>query len=107
MSLDVWLTSDNDNEVFECNITHNLNIMAEEVGIYKYLWRPDELGISKANDLIKPLDDGLILLESDPERFKVFNPENGWGDYDGFVNFVREYHAACVKYPNAEINISR
>lgn len=29
-------------ELFEANITHNLNKMAKEVGIYEYLWRPDE-----------------------------------------------------------------
>lgn len=96
-----------EDEVYQCNITHNLNTMAKEAGIYKHLWRPDEIGIIKASDLIEPLRKALTLLESDPERFKAFNPSNNWGNYDGFVNFVKEYQAACVRWPAAEISISR
>ena len=96
-----------DDEVYERNITHNLNKMAGEAGIYKHLWSPGELGITKAGELIDPLREGLALLKSDPERFKAFNPTNGWGNYDGLVNFVEEYQAACVRYPAAEIGISK
>lgn len=69
---------EDDDEVFEYNITHNLNTMAGEAGIYKHLWQPDEIGITKAGELIEPLREGLALLKSDPERFKAFNPKNGW-----------------------------
>lgn len=27
------------------NITHNLNNMAKEVGLYEVLWRPEEMGL--------------------------------------------------------------
>ena len=33
---------------YSANITHNLGKMAEEAGIYKHLWRPEEIGITKA-----------------------------------------------------------
>lgn len=62
MSLDVYLRLDNGNEVYDANITHNLNTMAEEAGIYKHLWRPEELGITKAKDLIEPLAEGLAKM---------------------------------------------
>ena len=94
-------------EVYGCNITHNLGTMAKAAGIYKHLWRPDEIGIAKASDLVEPLREGLMLLESDPEHFKAFNPSNGWGDYEGLVNFVKEYQTACARYPSAEVHISR
>ena len=94
-------------EVYWRNITHNLNKMATEAGIYKYLWRPDEINITTAAQLIEPLTDGLALLESDPARFKKLNPPNGWGDYDGLVDFTRDYLAACQQYPAAEIYASR
>lgn len=93
--------------VFEANITHNLNSMADDAGIYRELWRPDELGIKTARELIEPLRKGLDLLQSDPERFKKFNPTNGWGNYDLLVEFVGEYLTACEKWPDAEVSVWR
>jgi hypothetical protein len=95
------------NWVYDDNITHNLNKMADEAGIYKALWRPEEINIYKAKDLIDLLREGLHVLKSDPERFKKFNPENGWGSYEGLVKFTQDYLNACYNYPDADIHISR
>lgn len=95
------------NEVYSANITHNLNNMAGEAGIYEHLWRPDEIKITKAKELIEPLRQGLHNLKSDPERYKKFNPENGWGSYDGLVKFVENYLNACYEYPDADVEVSR
>ncbi len=92
---------------FDYNITHNLGAMAAEAGLYKALWRPDENGMPKARDLIEPLRIGLSALRAEPARFKAFNPENGWGDYDGLVRFVSAYLAACEEYPDADVRVSR
>lgn len=89
------------------NITHNLGKMAREAGIYMYLWRPDELGITHAKELIDPLRAGLLALRDDPEHFKTFNPPNGWGDYDGLVRFVSEYLAACEANPECTVRTWR
>ncbi len=107
MSLDVYLSEVRETTIYDRNITHNLNKMADEAGIYKHLWRPEEIEITKAAQLIEPLREGLSLLLSDPDRFKKFDPENKWGDYDGLVDFVREYLAACEENPNASVNVSR
>lgn len=96
-----------DNTVFSANITHNLTRMAEAAGIYSHIWRPDELNFTKARDLIEPLTDGLERLRKSPETYKAFNPENGWGSYDGFVDFVGEYLLACMAYPSAEVGVWR
>ena len=98
---------DRNEEVYTANITHNLGKMAGEAGIYQYLWRPDEINIVYAEQLIEPLHIGLILLENNPARFKRFNPVNGWGTYDGLVAFVRDYLNACEEYPTAEIDVWR
>jgi len=68
------------------------------------IWRPAEIGITHAAQLIEPLELGLGLLQSDPERFKKHNPSNGWGNYEGFVSFVKNYLKACKKNPDAEIS---
>jgi hypothetical protein len=107
MSLTVSLTAIRPTCVFDYNITHNLNTMAMEAGIYQYLWRPDEIGITKAGQLIPLLTVGLGVLERDPAHFKKFNPENGWGTYENLVEFVRSYLEACKENPDAEIYISR
>lgn len=107
MSLDISLNAIRPTCVFDCNITHDLNRMAEEAGIYQHLWRPEELGITHAIQLIEPLTRGLDLLESDPERFKKLNPSNGWGTYEGLVSCVRAYLDSCIANPDAEIYVSR
>lgn len=93
--------------LYEANITHNLGAMAREAGIYFHLWRPGEIGINTASQLIAPLEAGLSLLVSDPERFKKFNSPNGWGMYEHFVPFVSKYLEACKEYPQAEVHAYR
>jgi hypothetical protein len=81
--------------------------MAEAAGIYEHLWRPDEIGITKAKELIEPLSKGLAVLLEDPDTFKKYNPSNGWGCYDNLVEFVRSYGHACEENPEATIEVSR
>jgi len=107
MSLDVTLTKVMPTEVYSANITHNLGKMAKEAGIYMYLWRPEELGITKASELVEPLTAGLALLKSDPERFEQFNSPNGWGMYEHFVPFVENYLAACIEHGDASVDANR
>lgn len=103
----VVAVAETDDEAYSANITHNLNKMADEAGIYKHLWRPEEIGITKARELIEPLRVGLALLKSEPARFRQFNPSNGWGCYEGLVSFVENYLAACEEHQNAEVSVSR
>jgi len=115
MSLDVYLSMpssdpdscDDPDEVYSDNITHNLNEMAAEAGIYKALWYPEEVGITTAKQLIEPLSKGLELMKREPERFIALNPLNGWGSYDIFVPWIERYLNACRKYPNAIVEVSR
>ena len=92
---------------YDANITHNLGAMAQEAGIYKHLWRPEEIGATKAAQLIEPLRAGLELMKSDPPRFEKHNASNGWGLYEHFVPFVEKYLAACEEYPEADVSVSR
>lgn len=93
--------------VYSANITHNLGTMADKAGIYEALWRPEEIGITHAHQLIERLKAGLALLREKPDYFKTFNPSNGWGDYDGLVRFTEQYLEACEQYPQAEVSVSR
>lgn len=114
MSLDVSLKETHPVNVFSLNITHNLNKMARAVELsngmtlYDVLWRPDEqYGLELARDITDLLMEGYKALVSNPTFYKTFNPENGWGTYEGLVNFVEAYKDACKEHPEAELSISR
>lgn len=93
--------------LYSANITHNLNAMAGQAGIYKELWRPDEIGVTHARQLIEPLRAGLARLEAEPDRLKAFDDPAGWGTYEQFVPWVRRYLEACEKYPEADVRVRR
>ena len=113
MSLDVFLYINKCeccgriDEFFSSNITHNLNKMADESGIYGIVWRPDENGITKAKQLIEPLTKAIAEMKADPERFKKFDSPNGWGLYENFVPWLERYLRACEKEPEAFVRVSR
>ena len=122
MSLDVHLKSatpikkecyecgsiyDKYEELYWANITHNLGEMADKAGIYQALWRPEENGWITASDIIPILDKGLKDLKKRPKYFEKFNASNGWGIYEHFVPFVKEYLQACKANPDAIIEASR
>ena len=107
MSLDITLKAWRMTEVFDTNITHNLGLMADEAGIYLAVWRPEEIGIKVAADMIHWLEDGLKLLKSDPERFKKLEPSNKWGTYEDFVPWLEEYLKICQENPDAAVEANR
>ena len=82
MSLDFYLEIEVDTgapephkvELYSGNITHNLNKMAEEAGIYKCLWHPYELYENPTAGMLVPhLEAGLLKLKSHPEIRGVRN----------------------------------
>lgn len=94
-------------DLYSANITHNLNTMAKAVGIYRHLWRPDELGIEIAGELIEPLRQSLAKLKADPEQYRKYDAPNGWGKYEHLVEFVKKYLQACEQNPEARVSVSR
>lgn len=89
-------------ELWHGNITHNLNKMAMAVNLdgrvkeyfYKMIWHPEDLETDPRENyrtMLLDLGEGLAILKEKPDEFKKHNPENGWGTYDGLVNFVDGY----------------
>lgn len=140
MSLDVhlvkerWVSYDkgqtyteDGEDVYWANITHNLGEMASEAGIYEALWRPyklrydykefelyadteyefEEKCLIKAEDIIEVLERGLADLKARPDHFETFNSPNGWGMYKHFVPFVEKYLNACKEFPETIVKVSR
>lgn len=117
MSLDISLFQDKCNAcgakldhktvLFETNTTHNLGVMAKEGRIYKLLWRPEELGVTQAKQIIEPLEKTIINMELDPQRYKKHDAPNGWGTYEQFLPWLKKLLDACKKYPSASLEVSR
>jgi len=108
MSLDLYIQTECDcckhiEEHWHGNITHNLTEMATECNLYRILWRPEEVHIKVADDLIMQLEIGIDELKDDPEYYEYYNPENGWGDYDNLLDFAIDCLAACKKHPGASV----
>ena len=102
MSLDVTLVMKT--PVFSANITHNLALMAKQAGIYEALWGAEGV---RAEDLAHKLDRAIDKLKKDPEYFKKFSPQNGWGSYETLLEFLEQYLEACLKNPDAEVEVCR
>jgi hypothetical protein len=113
LSLDVYISAVRTVNVYNGNITHNLNKMAMEVKLsngrtlYEVLWRPEEHNYTKASEIVPLLVEGIMILCSERERFLPFNPANGWGNYDNLVGFTQEYLNACLENPDGEIQACR
>jgi len=109
MSLDIRITRKKlqlvEETLFEVNITHNLNKMAMEVGLYKCMWRPEELGITKCKELIPYLTKGILKLQNNPEYYKQFNPANKWGEYANLLQAATDYLTICTLYPQEKIKV--
>ena len=114
MSLDVSLrinqcpTCKRTEIVFDWSgMTHNMTTMADNAGIYYALWMPEEINAVYAKDIVEILEKGLKKMKARPSFYKKFNPSNGWGSYDGFLQFVEAYYTACKNNPDAIIEVDR
>tara|TARA_R100000935_G_C2821892_1_gene160208 strand:- start:1110 stop:1430 length:321 start_codon:yes stop_codon:yes gene_type:complete len=106
MSLDIDLIEYGES-MWSGNMTHNLNKIAIEAGVYECIWRPDEIGVKYARDNISNLRFALGIFYSKYDELKKLNPSNGWGDIDGLIEVTQDFLKACMEYPEAIIYCDR
>jgi hypothetical protein len=82
-------------------------LLSNGMSLYDVLWRPDEHGFTHAGQILDYLHEGVVKLMKDPDYFRRYNPENGWGSYEGLVRFTKEYYDACMENMEAELRVSR
>jgi len=126
VSYDMLNFKEEKEELYSANITHNLNVMAEQAGLYKALWRPYQLHKDYvhsedyhielefeesvtifASDIIDIIEEGLDLLKLRPDYFSKFDSFNGYGTYVRFVPFVEKYLNALKQYPDSIVEVWR
>lgn len=97
-------------KVWSRNITHNLGRMARQVevadglSLYDVMWHPeDHFERVTTKEVFPLLMKGACELRRHPDKYSEFNPENGWGNYNGLLDFALEYAGACLENPNCII----
>lgn len=112
MSLDIYFQDKDGNVIDNCdylNITHNLNIVVDECGKiwgrkhYELIWRPDELfKIPNGKVPVKLIINRLPVLISDlienESELSQYVPSNGWGTFEGLIEFLCDYLKECYKH---------
>jgi hypothetical protein len=109
MSLDIYLYENKDDgqPIYNANVTHNLGRMAKEAGFYQALWRPEEIGIEKAKDLVPYIRNGINKMCEDPDYYKQFDSPNGWGTYDDFLLWLIELNHKLKLNLNSFVIVGR
>lgn len=107
MSLDIYLSVVQREDIYSTNITHNLTPMAKAAGLYAPLWRPEECGIISAEQLADAIRPGYIELKNNREKYEKFEGTDGWGSYPHFLKFVSALLLKCEEHPEADVTCSR
>jgi hypothetical protein len=109
VSLDIYIGSSGGSggrpfrALYETNCTHNLRDMWHRAGVYDTLygaWCP-------AGELIPALEASLAEMEANPEVYRALAPSNGWGTYEGALEFLCDLLNACRRYPHARASSCR
>ena len=85
------------------NYTYNVNPMYARAMNIKGLSKA--LEGKKCKRLIPLLKGGIANMENNPDVYKRMNPENGWGDYEGALDFLRKIFNKCNEYPNYKVRV--
>lgn len=59
-----------------------------------------------AGDSHPRLAQAVANMLADEDRYRAMSPPNGWGDYDGALDYLTRLRDACAAHPKAQIYIS-
>lgn len=63
--------------------------------------------IKCSKEMIPLLEEGILKLSSDPSYYRTFNPENGYGSYEGLLRVASDLLEACKEFPYSDVEVSR
>ena len=78
--------------IYDFNYTYNVTKMWTEATGQEKLVQIEGLTGFQALEI---LNKGIKELCSKPEHYKQYNPPNGWGDYDSFVEWLTKLKRYC------------
>lgn len=113
MSLDLWLYVDVDTGRDEphrayitewANITHNVAQMWRRAGCYDALYESEG---KPAAEILPALNKAVDDMAANPATYRELNPSNGWGNYEGALEYLRTFRDRCAEHPKALVGVSR
>ena len=87
------------------NYTYNVS------GMYREAFKPQEGGVNQLHEMdcseaIKHLQRAIDAMKVDPDKYKVMNPANGWGDYEGAMRTLNDLLVLCQEHLEGTVVIS-
>lgn len=132
MGLSLYFYSDKGEELDSVGITHNLNKMICELDVlcrtnyYECVWRPEEIFDTKdillydtfteeyyvntcvsVKDILPKLGTLYRDLVLNKKLIEQHLPSNGWGTFEGMLDFINRYIKICIKYPDSYVHAWR
>lgn len=65
-----------------------------------------DLADKTGGNSLPALQRAVADMEAEPSTYRAMNPDNGWGCYEGALDYLRQLRDACTTHPNATIRIS-
>lgn len=83
------------------NMTSNLGPMYRAAGLD--IGALDKYNCTDVAETILPRYEYLV---AHPDEMRALEPENGWGDYESALKFLREIYDTCLDHPECFVEVS-
>lgn len=58
-----------------------------------------------AEQAVGPLSQAVLKMRADPDAYLLMEPSNGWGSYDGAMEFMSRVLKFCRQHPGLTISV--
>jgi hypothetical protein len=87
-------------QIFDRNYTYNIAGIAKEAG-----FSVRDFDDKSGAEIVAILEPAIERMQKDPEHFRQFEPSNGWGDFDTFLELLESLLTITKKNPNGYCHI--
>jgi hypothetical protein len=101
VSVDIYVTATKRTLVANVGITYNLGPMLRAAGMD---W--EDFKRLEPADLTRRIAATIAELESRPERYRTFNPANGWGSYEVLIKSLGQVLAVLSDPENGDPKVT-
>ncbi len=83
-----------------CNYTYNVSPMFKEAGL-----SIRELDGMLGADALPKVTAAISAMLADRAKYEPLNPPNGWGNYEGAIEFLRTIRGMCETAPMGRLHV--